>query len=235
MASRCVRSAVAETRAAGCGGSVCVPPGRYLAHGTDWGAGVTAWIALDQPESVEAIHLGYLLTRPDTVPESTAERELKSAYDAQQEKFGAYSRLQETKPLSLAYATAGNPVGQLAWIVERFHDWADLRERRFEEVFSMDQLLTNAMLYILTGTFDTAAQYYADAESSGPDRPRRAAAWKSPPLSAPTPHLPSRTRRANGPSGPTTSHAGGTCHEAATSPRWRFFVEDLRDWAREIS
>jgi pimeloyl-ACP methyl ester carboxylesterase len=138
---------------------------RYLAQGSDWGAGVTAWIALDHPASVDAIHLDYLLTRPDAEPETAAERDWKADYDARQAEFGAYSLLQETKPASLAYAMAMNPVGQLAWIVERFHDWADLRERLFEQVFTKDQLLTNAMLYILTGAFDTAAFYYADAEA----------------------------------------------------------------------
>lgn len=100
-------------------------------------------------------------------PETAAEREWKTGYDAKQAEIGAYSRLQETKPSSLAYATVDNPVGQLAWIVERFHDWADLRDRDFEDVFTMDQLLTNAMLYILTDRFHSAAQYYADAETEG--------------------------------------------------------------------
>ena len=52
-------------------------------------------------------------------PETAAEREWKTGYDAKQAEIGAYSRLQETKPSSLAYATVDNPVGQLAWIVER--------------------------------------------------------------------------------------------------------------------
>ena len=35
--------------------------------------------------------------------------------------------LQRTRPQSLAYAMVDNPVAQAAWIVERLHDWADLR------------------------------------------------------------------------------------------------------------
>lgn len=138
---------------------------RYLAHGGDWGAGVTAWIALDHPSSVPAIHLSYLLTRPDADPDTAAERAWSAHYQAQQAEFGAYSLLQETKPVSLAHATAGNPSGQLAWILERFHDWADLRERTFEEVFTDEDLLVNAALYTHTGTFETSIRYYAHAET----------------------------------------------------------------------
>src|SRR3712207_9430173 len=68
---------------------------RYLAQGSDWGAGVTAWIALDHPTSVDAIHLDYLLARPDAEPETAAERDWKAVYDARQAEIGAYSRLQE--------------------------------------------------------------------------------------------------------------------------------------------
>ncbi len=73
---------------------------RYLAQGSDWGAGVTAWIALNHPASVRAIHLDYLLTRPRAEPQTQAERDWQAAYDACQARIGAYSRLQETKPAS---------------------------------------------------------------------------------------------------------------------------------------
>ncbi len=59
------------------------------------------------------------------------------------------------------------PVAQLAWLVERFHDWADLRERPFEEVFTKDQLLTDALFYILAGSFETATWIYAGAGEEG--------------------------------------------------------------------
>ena len=55
---------------------------------------------------------------------------------------------------------AGNPVGQAAWILERFHDWSDLRTKSLDEVYSKDQLITNLMLYVMTGSFTTGAWYY---------------------------------------------------------------------------
>ncbi|AWN43677.1 epoxide hydrolase family protein [Methylobacterium durans] len=137
---------------------------RYRAQGGDWGAGVSAWLALDHAASLQAIHLNYLLVQPDAEPESAAERAWKQAFDASQRRLGAYAQLQGTRPLSLAFAMADAPVAQLAWLVERFHDWADLRERPFGQVFTRDRLLTNALLYILTGAFPTATWIYAGAQ-----------------------------------------------------------------------
>ena len=74
--------------------------------------------------------------------------------------MGAYFLLQASKPQSLAWAMAGNPVGQTAWILERFHDWSDLRVKDLEGVYSLDQLLTNIMIYVMSGAFTTSVWYY---------------------------------------------------------------------------
>jgi epoxide hydrolase len=42
-------------------------------------------------------------------------------------------------------------VGQLAWIAEKFREWTDSHDRP-EDVVDRDHLLTNVMLYWLTGT-----------------------------------------------------------------------------------
>lgn len=133
----------------------------YCAQGGDWGAGVAAWLALDFPDDIEAIHLNYLLVQPAAFPETAEEKSWKAAFDDTQQKLGAYALLQGTRPQSLAYAMNDNPVAQAAWLVERFHDWADLRDRPFEEVFSKDQLLTNIMIYVANEAFVTATWLYS--------------------------------------------------------------------------
>ncbi len=135
----------------------------YRAQGGDWGAGVIAWAALDYPESVQAIHLNYLLVGPDASPETEEEKRWKAAFEATQKELGAYAQLQGTKPQSLAYAMVDNPVAQAAWLVERFHDWADLRHRSFTEVFSIPQFLTDVMIYVMNEAFVTATWFYAGA------------------------------------------------------------------------
>lgn len=132
----------------------------YMAQGGDWGAGVVGWLALDHAESLRAIHLNLLIVSPQTASGDSAEQVYATSHAEYESRLGAYYQLQSTKPHSLAYAMADNPVGQAAWLVERFHDWSDLRDRSFETVFSKDQLLTSVMIYIMNDAFASAAWYY---------------------------------------------------------------------------
>ncbi len=136
---------------------------RFLAQGGDWGAAVTAWLALDYPDSIRAIHLNSILVRHGADPQTREEVAWTTARATVEQQLGGYELLQRTRPLSLAYAMAGNPVAQAAWLVERFHDWADLRDRPFEAVFTDDQLLTNVMIYVMNGAFPTSTWFYAAA------------------------------------------------------------------------
>jgi pimeloyl-ACP methyl ester carboxylesterase len=132
----------------------------YRAQGGDWGALVTGWLGLDHPESVSAIHLNMLGLRAPGPPQGAAEQAWAARSQEQAQALGAYFQLQATKPQSLAWAMANNPVGQAAWILERHHDWADLRTKPFEAVFSLKQLLTQVMLYVMTDAFTTSVWYY---------------------------------------------------------------------------
>jgi len=209
---------------------------RYRAQGGDWGAGVAAWLGLDHGASLEAIHLNFLLVQPHAEPSSEAERAWKQAAETTQLQLGAYAQLQGTKPLSLGYAMADEPVAQLAWLVERFHDWADLRERPFEQVFSRDRLLTNALLYILTDAFATATWFYAGAQAEGVRRmPEGARVTVPTAFSAyPDPRTPAPPRewveRGYAVSRWREMPRGG--HFAAMETPDQF-VADLREWGRE--
>jgi pimeloyl-ACP methyl ester carboxylesterase len=135
----------------------------YLAQGGDWGAIVTTWLGIDHPKTVRAIHLNMLVMITQAPPQNEAERVWIAESAARRDRFGAYSALQRTKPQSLGYAAAGNPLGQAAWIVERFYDWTDVGERALDEVFPMDHLITNAMIYVMTDSFVSGAWYYNGA------------------------------------------------------------------------
>jgi pimeloyl-ACP methyl ester carboxylesterase len=140
---------------------------QYLAQGGDWGALVTAMLGLEHADHARAIHMTMLLPRPAAAPETEAEKRWAEAMQPIEQTLGGYRHLQSSKPQSLAWAMAGNPVGQAAWIIERYHDWADLRERPFEAVFTRDQLLTTVMIYLMTGAFTTSVWYYAAAWEGG--------------------------------------------------------------------
>jgi pimeloyl-ACP methyl ester carboxylesterase len=137
----------------------------YLAQGGDWGAAVTAWLALEHAGSVRAIHLNSVLVQPDAEPDTDEEKTWRTSRTEAENQFGGYQMLQRTRPHSLSYAMQDNPVAQAAWIVERLHDWADLRERPFGAVFTMDQLLTEVMIYVTNDAFATAAWFYAGAQA----------------------------------------------------------------------
>lgn len=70
-----------------------------------------------------------------------------------------YHRLQSTRPQTLAYALTDSPVGQLAWIVEKFKEWTD-SDTAPEDAIDRDLMLTNVMIYWLTGTAGSSAQLY---------------------------------------------------------------------------
>jgi epoxide hydrolase len=78
-----------------------------------------------------------------------------------------YGVLQSTRPQTLAYALTDSPVGQLAWIVEKFKEWTDCSQSP-EEAVDRDQLLTNVMVYWLTATANSAARLYYGMARANP-------------------------------------------------------------------
>jgi microsomal epoxide hydrolase len=142
----------------------------YRAQGGDWGGLVTSWLGLDYPDAVSAIHLNMIGFQPSGGAINDAERSWKARTSAAMEELGAYFRLQASKPQSIAWLAAGNPVGQAAWILERFHDWSDLRTRSLFEAYSIDELITNIMIYVTTGSFTTGAWYYRGLLAEGGNR-----------------------------------------------------------------
>jgi microsomal epoxide hydrolase len=131
----------------------------YIAQGGDWGSAISGWMGYDG-KGCKAVHLNMFGWRSPGVHPQT-EEEKQYAQRAMQlfEMEGAYFREQTTKPQTLSYGMMDSPVGAAAWIVEKFHGWSD-KSRGFENVYSMDQLLTNVMIYLVTRTFNTATWMY---------------------------------------------------------------------------
>jgi microsomal epoxide hydrolase len=121
---------------------------------------VTSWLGREHGAGARAIHLNMLGFRPHGGPTSEAEVAWAQKQAAAMDMMGAYFRLQVSKPQSIAWMGAGNPVGQAAWIAERFHDWSDLSVKSLDEAHPKDRLLTNIMLYVMTGSFTSGAWYY---------------------------------------------------------------------------
>ncbi len=137
---------------------------RFGAHGGDWGAFVTSRLGVAHPDRLTGIHVTLLAVRRDQAPTVGASAEELAFLDELRhwvrEETG-YQWIQGTRPQTLAYALTDSPVGLAAWIVEKFRAWSDCGgdpERRF----SKDVLLTNVMLYWITGAIGSSFWPYYD-------------------------------------------------------------------------
>jgi pimeloyl-ACP methyl ester carboxylesterase len=138
---------------------------RYGAQGGDIGAAVSPQLGRVAPEHVVGVHVNG---GPAGIPElPLPDEELASLSDVERdrirrieafmrEEFG-YIAIQSTRPQTLAYGLTDSPVGQLAWIMDKFRDWTFPRSVLPEKIVDRDVLLTNATIYWLTGTAGTAA------------------------------------------------------------------------------
>jgi pimeloyl-ACP methyl ester carboxylesterase len=140
---------------------------RYGAHGSDWGSRVSRELSLLDAEHVVGIHVVMMLS--SILPQDPAE--LKDLSDEEkrrvqrQERFRTdqlgYGMIQSTRPQTLAYALTDSPIGQLAWIVEKFKEFTDSKDRP-EDAVDRDQMLTNVMLYWLTRTAGSSGRLYRE-------------------------------------------------------------------------
>jgi pimeloyl-ACP methyl ester carboxylesterase len=117
---------------------------------------------------VLGLHLNYVSTRfrpaisPEDPPLTSAEEEYLARVARWAESEGAYIAIQATKPLTLAYALTDSPVGLAAWYVEKFRSWSDCQSEP-DEALSKDEMITDIMLYWLTGTVHSAIRFYSES------------------------------------------------------------------------
>ncbi|KOX03159.1 MULTISPECIES: epoxide hydrolase family protein [Micromonospora] len=140
---------------------------RYVAQGGDWGSPVSLKLGLADPDHVLGVHVNMLATFPPQDPAAfeglPAEDLARLEFAAHFEQDGAgWRKIQSTRPQTLAYALTDSPVGQLAWIVEKFWEWSESTKGP-EDAADRDWLLTNASLYWLTGTAGSSAQLYYES------------------------------------------------------------------------
>ena len=134
---------------------------KYFAQGGDWGAAVTTALGT-QDSNCEAIHLNMAVVSPDmeTMNDLTEfEQQALAGFQFYQEWDSGYSKQQSTRPQTLGYGLTDSPIGQAAWILEKFYQWTDCNGHP-ENAVSRDELLTNVMFYWLTETAASSARLY---------------------------------------------------------------------------
>jgi pimeloyl-ACP methyl ester carboxylesterase len=139
---------------------------RFGAQGGDWGSFITSRLGYAHADKVTGIHLNMMGARPytgeGTPPLTEAEKQFMAEFERYRQREMGYFEEQSTKPQTLAYALTDSPAGLAAWIVEKLRTWSDCGgdvERRF----SKDDLLTNVMIYWVTGSIGSSMRLYYES------------------------------------------------------------------------
>ncbi|HEY9313700.1 epoxide hydrolase family protein [Williamsia sp.] len=136
----------------------------YGAQGGDFGSGISIALGAAAPDQVVGVHVNYLPTPPDpeaSVALSESDRARLAKIKGLMANRPPYQALQAATPQTIGYALTDSPVGQLAWIAERFAKWTDPGSSISDET-----MLTDISLYWLTATAASSARLHHDAARS---------------------------------------------------------------------
>jgi len=124
---------------------------RFVAHGSDLGAGVTARLARAHPEAVAAIHLATPGLAAPPQPWSEAVREHFREVEEWSAEEGGYAHMHATKPATIGAALDDSPVALAAWVGEKLTRWSSTTGDG-RPAFDNDHLLSTLTLYWATRT-----------------------------------------------------------------------------------
>jgi pimeloyl-ACP methyl ester carboxylesterase len=157
---------------------------RYGAQGGDLGALVSPELGDVDTRHVVGIHLnaatvGFIPWGEIDPAEVETLTETEKARLGRLKTFlsegNGYFQIQASRPQTLAYSLSDSPTGQLAWIVDKIHDWV---HGPMEQALDRDEILTNVMFYWITGTGGSAARMYYENMHATPN-------WGRPPSRTP--------------------------------------------------
>ncbi|WP_410790827.1 epoxide hydrolase family protein [Kribbella sp. C-35] len=138
---------------------------RYGAQGGDTGSVVSPLVGQVDPTHVVGVHINGGLAYPALEPGdrsslNAVERERLAAAERLRAVGTGYAELQGTRPQTVSFALSDSPVGQLAWILEKFWEWTDPARELPEQAVDLDHLLTDVSIYWFTNTSATSANLY---------------------------------------------------------------------------
>lgn len=155
---------------------------RYVAAGGDWGAAVSLRLGEADPEHVVGVHVTMFPTFPPSddpavfadLDEGDLER-LQFTLRFSEDGRG-YQKIQSTRPRTLAYGLTDSPVGQLAWIAEKYKEWSDSSSAP-EDAVARDAVLTQASVFWFTACAESSSAIYV---ASSPTDERFRETWGGP-------------------------------------------------------
>ncbi|KAM8945289.1 epoxide hydrolase 1-like [Pelodytes ibericus] len=159
----------------------------FYLQGGDWGSRITTILSQMKPDSVKGLHLNFVmlpmagvgsfisLTLGRYVPwlVGLTKEDTSRIYPYIEKNVYAvlletgYLHIQATKPDTVGCALNDSPAGLAAYIMEKFSTWTDstfrdLEDGGLERKYSLDDLLTNVMIYWLTRTITSSMRFYKE-------------------------------------------------------------------------
>ncbi|XP_076831248.1 epoxide hydrolase 1 [Brachyhypopomus gauderio] len=159
----------------------------YYLQGGDWGGFITCNMAQMKPERVRGLHLNMITGQaPGTMTLFSlvigrylpflvgfTREDVKRMYPYMEKNVyellreSGYLHIQATKPDTAGCGLNDSPVGLAAYILEKFSTWTDMKNRdlkdgALERKFSLDDLLTNVMIYWTTGSIISSMRFYKE-------------------------------------------------------------------------
>ncbi|MFI6740867.1 epoxide hydrolase family protein [Nonomuraea sp. NPDC050451] len=141
---------------------------RYGVQGGDSGSFVAPEMGKHAPDHVVGVHLNAAITFPigqEGEMDGLTEEE-RRRWDTMQNFNDGYLQTQSKRPQTVSYGLHDSPVGQLAWIMEKFKELTDPVEGLPEDSLDRDLMLTDVTIYWLTGTAGSSAQFYYESMSA---------------------------------------------------------------------
>lgn len=146
---------------------------RYATAGCDWGSLVASELGHKYAASLYGVHLlgatpldlfnheRYWDITAGFVPYD-APVEVRRAILPFVTKTIVHACAQTLEPQTLSYAMHDSPIGQLAWLLQRWQDWSECHGN-LDNSYDRDFLLTTATLYWVTESFASSVRIYREA------------------------------------------------------------------------
>ncbi|XP_034554727.1 epoxide hydrolase 1 [Notolabrus celidotus] len=168
---------------------------QYYAHGGDWGWLITTNMAQLEPNTVKGLHVNFAPPNPGLLMASSLMlgrrfpklfgftdldvQRLFPCFEKQMVepiKESGYMHIQATKPDTVGRGLNDSPVGLATYILEKFstwtsHDFRNLEDGGLTRKFSLDDLLTNVMIYWTSGSITSSMRLYKENFRQGLNQP----------------------------------------------------------------
>ncbi|XP_028253027.1 epoxide hydrolase 1 [Parambassis ranga] len=165
---------------------------QFYAHGGDWGWLVTTNMAQLEPKTIKGLHVNFA---PPSKPEPLiflslllgqhfpklfgfTDLDVQKLYPYMKKhvvesiRESGYMHIQATKPDTVGRGLNDSPVGLAAYILEKFSTWTNreflnLEDGGLTRKFSLDDLLTNVMIYWTSGSITSSMRFYKENFGKG--------------------------------------------------------------------